>query len=83
MMVYHRHSFNYYVRILGFMRAKVVATICSRVGRWREDRAMLARDQMVELRGNRDRGVWDVHYSGFLEQGWRYLGARSLRPSLH
>ena len=52
-MVYHRHSFNYYVRILGFMRAKVVATILSRVGRWREDRAMLARDQMVELRGNR------------------------------
>ena len=76
MILYHRHSFNYYVRIMGFMRAKVVARILSRMGHWREDREILSTNQMVELRGNRDPGVWDAHYAGFLEQGWRYLSAR-------
>ena len=37
----------------------------------------MSRDQTGELRGNRDRRVWNAHYAGFLEQGWRYLGARS------
>jgi SAM-dependent methyltransferase len=76
-MLYHKHSFNYYVRIMGFMRAKVVLRILSRIGHWREDRTEMSLDQMVELRGNRDRRVWNAHYAGFLEQGWRYLGARS------
>lgn len=76
-MLYHKRSFNYYVRIMGFMRARVVLTILSRIGHWRDDRVKLSLDQPVELRGNRDRRVWNAHYAGFLEQGWRYLGARS------
>lgn len=76
-MLYHKRSFNYYVRIMGLMRAKVVFRILSRIGHWREDREVWSLDQMVRVRGNSSRDVWNAHYAGFLERGWRYLGARS------
>src|SRR5205085_8502598 len=37
-MLYHRHSFNYYARILGYMRARVLLRILRRAGRWAADR---------------------------------------------
>ena len=46
-MLYHRHSFNYYVRILGYMRARVLLKIVSRLGRSKADRNRSAAGQLV------------------------------------
>jgi 2-polyprenyl-3-methyl-5-hydroxy-6-metoxy-1,4-benzoquinol methylase len=74
-MLYHRHSFNYYVRILGYMRARLLLTILSRIGRWRADRrrARADRGRLTGLRGNASGRVWEVHYQNFLREGWGYL----------
>jgi hypothetical protein len=37
-MLYHRHSFNYYDRIMTAMRLRVLLSILNRAGRWRADR---------------------------------------------
>lgn len=76
-MLYHRHSFNYYVRILGYMRARVLLEIARRAGRWNADRrrAMATPDRLVGLRGNAAAGVWEIHYANFLREGWKYLRA--------
>ena len=71
-MLYHKHSFNYHVRIMGYMRSRVFLRILRRLGRWKADRAQLSND-LTGLRGNRDRRVWDVHYHNFLQEGWAYL----------
>ena len=76
LMVYHKHSFNYYVRILGYMRARVIARIFSRLGRLSGDRARL-KSEFKGVRGNEDPSVWQLHYEGFLKTGWRYLTAKS------
>jgi len=75
-MLYHRHSFNYYVRILGYMRARVLLEIGRRGGfrRMNEDHR---RRQMTGLRGNSSPEVWDIHYENFLSSGWAYLKARN------
>ena len=74
-MLYHRHSFNYYVRILGYMRARVLLEILARGGyrRPRQSRARAA--GLIGLRGNTSAKIWDVHYDNFLAEGWRYLDA--------
>lgn len=76
-MLYHRHSFNYYVRILGYMRARVLLKAASRVGRWHSDRRRTgpARDRLIGLRGNASATVWEIHYANFLREGWKYLRA--------
>jgi len=76
LMVYHKHSFNYYVRILGYMRARVLGRILSRVGRFGSDRRYL-KQALRGLRGNQDLSVWQIHYEKFLKFGWRYLGAEA------
>lgn len=74
-MLYHRHSFNYYVRILGYMRARVLFAILSR-GRPRNlTRSPAGSRQILGLRGNTSRKIWDVHYDNFTAEGWRYLKA--------
>jgi 2-polyprenyl-3-methyl-5-hydroxy-6-metoxy-1,4-benzoquinol methylase len=74
-MLYHRHSFNYYVRILGYMRARVLFAILSR-GRFPYvSRNSADARQIIGLRGNTSRKVWDVHYDNFRAEGWRYLKA--------
>jgi len=75
-MLYHKRSFNYYVRIMGFMRARVLLTIASRVRSWRTDRHRIRTAALQGVRGNQDRRVWDIHYDNFLREGWDYL-----RPS--
>lgn len=72
-MLYHKQSFNYYVRIMTYMRLRVLAKILSRAGRWRQDRAALPTGE--DVRGNQDARVWDVHYANFLRDGWVYLRA--------
>src|SRR5260221_465865 len=75
-MLYHKHSFNYYIRILAYMRLRVFLKICSRLGSWKRDREQARSDLMIGLRGNQDRKVWEFHYRNFLMDGWGYLRAR-------
>jgi ubiquinone/menaquinone biosynthesis C-methylase UbiE len=72
-MLYHKHSFNYYVRIMGYMRLRVFFTIFGRAGSWSRDRAQLQTAALTGLRGNQDRHVWEIHYRNFLKDGWPYL----------
>lgn len=76
-MLYHKHSFNYYVRIMGFMRARVLLRVLSRLGRWEADRRRLRAGHIEGVRGNASREVWRLHYENFLERGFDYLRAES------
>jgi len=72
-MIYHKNSFNYYLRIMLYMRARVLLKILSRVGKWSEDREKLNANTIVGLRGNQRPEIWDIHYRNFLKRGWSYL----------
>src|SRR5436190_2324926 len=74
-MLYHKRSFNYYLRIMLYMRVRVLLKILSRFGNWERDRAALKSDRMVGVRGNRSPQIWDLHYRNFLKSGWSYLKA--------
>jgi ubiquinone/menaquinone biosynthesis C-methylase UbiE len=76
-MLYHRHSFNYFVRIMFYMRLRVLLKILFRFGKWKHDRRNANSDQIVGLRGNEDREVWEIHYRNFLRDGWSYLKAEN------
>ncbi len=77
-MLYHRNSFNYHVRILGYMRLRILMRILSRAGHWDADRKKLAATSMVAVRGNQTSRIWEAHYKNFLEQGWGYLAPSRL-----
>jgi ubiquinone/menaquinone biosynthesis C-methylase UbiE len=72
LMLYHKRSINYYVRIMCYMRLRVLLRILSRVRCFTQDRAQL-RDEIKGVCGNHNASVWDVHYENFLLQGWSYL----------
>jgi SAM-dependent methyltransferase len=74
-MLYHKHSFNYYVRIMTYMRLRALGSILLRAGRWRTDRETARFQPLVGLRGNESRKIWEIHYHNFLKNGWRYLRA--------
>jgi len=76
LMVYHKHSFNYYVRILGYMRARVIARILRRASLLSKDRVVL-KDELKGVRGNEGSSIWQVHYENFLKMGWSYLAAKT------
>src|SRR5207253_5671623 len=76
-MLYHKNSFNYYVRIMLYMRARVLLKILSRFGNWSEDRKKLNTGATVGVRGNQRPEVWDIHYQNFLKSGWPYLKAQN------
>ena len=76
-MLYHKHSFNYYVRIMTYMRLRLLLKILLRAGRWKRDRGHLKNDELIGVRGNIDRRLWEIHYRNFLRQGWSYLRARN------
>jgi 2-polyprenyl-3-methyl-5-hydroxy-6-metoxy-1,4-benzoquinol methylase len=69
-MLYHRHSLNYYVRILLYMRLRLLFEI---LRRFRRVRAI----ESAELPGSAAADLWDRHYANFRRQGWRYLSART------
>ncbi len=71
-MLYHKHSFNYYVRIMLYMRLRVLMQILQRRGKHDSDRAQL-RAALSGVRGNQNKSVWQLHYENFLRQGWSYL----------
>ena len=74
-MLYHKRSFNYCIRIMTYMRLRVLCKVLSRIGRWPRDRQQTATDALQGVRGNQDRRVWDIHYGNFLRAGWKYLKA--------
>jgi len=74
-MLYHKHSFNYFVRIMTYMRVRVLLKILSRFRKWEEDRCNIDQEKVVGLRGNQHRKVWEMHYRNFLRRGWSYLRA--------
>jgi hypothetical protein len=57
------------------MRLRLLAYIFTRIGRWNRDRQKILADSIIGVRGNQDRRVWDLHYQGFLKEGWSYLRA--------
>src|SRR5205807_7501218 len=75
-MLYHKRSFNYYVRIMTYMRLRVLVTILTRWSHWKDDRRQLRSGELVGVRGNVDRRVWEIHYKNFLQDGWKYLSAQ-------
>jgi len=72
LMLYHKHSLNYYLRIMGYMRGRVLLKIVSRLGRFSKDRAKL-NHELNGMRGNVGPSGWELHYSNFLRSGWSYL----------
>jgi ubiquinone/menaquinone biosynthesis C-methylase UbiE len=76
-MLYHKTSFNYYFRIMTYMRLRVLLEIARRTGHWNADGEKLRNHPLIGLRGNQDRQVWQVHYSNFLADGWSYLRAKN------
>jgi ubiquinone/menaquinone biosynthesis C-methylase UbiE len=72
-MLYHKHSFNYFIRIMSYMRLRVLFKILLRAGRWKDDRLQAADDSLHGVRGNQARQIWEIHYRNFLRQGWSYL----------
>jgi SAM-dependent methyltransferase len=72
-MLYHRRSFNYHVRILFWMRLKVMLGALRRIRHWRSDCDQLARAELAGVRGNTAREVWEIHYRNFLREGWDYF----------
>jgi ubiquinone/menaquinone biosynthesis C-methylase UbiE len=74
-MLYHKNSFNYFVRIMVYMRARVLLKMLSRFGKWNKDRNDVNADIIVGVRGNQSPKVWDIHYQNFLKRGWSYLKA--------
>src|SRR5579862_7844374 len=51
-MLYHKTSFNYYVRIMTYMRLRVLLCILARTGRWGSDRQRLRATGLTGVRGN-------------------------------
>jgi ubiquinone/menaquinone biosynthesis C-methylase UbiE len=74
-MLYHKNSFNYWVRIMTYMRLRLLARILARIGRWGSDGLKASADSLMGVRGNQDKRVWDLHYQAFLKEGWSYLRA--------
>lgn len=73
-MLYHRHSFNYYARIMFAMRLRLALTILARRGKPIPEPTEA---QLQERRriGNHDRDLYDAHYRAYLRDGWSYLRA--------
>ncbi|MBI4125646.1 MAG: class I SAM-dependent methyltransferase [Deltaproteobacteria bacterium] len=68
LMLYHKNSFNYYVRIMGYMRLRLLLKIL------KGQNGGVAPEN---VRGNQGKAVWDIHRQNFLKEGWRYLKAEN------
>ena len=76
-MLYHKHSFNYYVRIMAYMRCRVLLKALARLGRWRTDREGSRSLPLAGVRGNTEPTIWEIHYRNFLRKGWSYFRAKN------
>ena len=75
LMLYHKNSFNYHVRIMTYMRGRVLLKILCRMHRWGRDRKALGDEKVKGVRGNATSDLWQIHYENFLRKGWSYLKA--------
>lgn len=73
-MLYHKHSFNYYVRILLYMRSRLLLRILKRLGRWEADKKQMDPTQLHQRKGGRNL-TYQLHYWNFLQKGWSYLAS--------
>jgi ubiquinone/menaquinone biosynthesis C-methylase UbiE len=73
-MLYHKNSFNYWIRISGYMRGRALIKVFSQMGSWSKDRANLTQD-VKGVRGNIGQSVWQIHYENFLRNGFSYFKA--------
>ena len=76
LMLYHKSSFNYHIRIMTYMRLRTLAKIVSRIGRWKSDRKILE-NEIKGVRGNEDAAVYQIHYENWLRDGCSYLKAEN------
>ena len=76
-MLYHKRSFNYYIRIMLYMRLKVLLKIASKASRWKRDRQRLVNRPIVGVRGNQNREIYNLHYENFLKSGFAYLTSKN------
>ncbi len=75
-MLYNRHSFNYYARIMLWLRLRALVHCLRSRGSWRNDRATLVGGALA-VRGNDARGALPAHYANFLADGFRYSRSRN------
>jgi SAM-dependent methyltransferase len=71
-MLYHKHSFNYYVRIMGYMRLRLLLTVLKNSVRARRPEAASG-----AIQGNIHKDLWERHYDNFRREGWGYLRAKN------
>lgn len=72
LMLYHKNSFNYYIRIMGFMRLRLLLKIFKEKTIPLKNHAELT-NTIQGIRGNSNNKIWDIHYQNFLKDGWKYL----------
>lgn len=75
-MLYHKNSFNYYVRIMGYMRFRVLLKILSKMFCWKFDRNVTCHTSSQFI-SNSNPQIWDIHYLNFLRYGWSYLKSKN------
>lgn len=75
-MLYHKNSFNYYIRILLFFRLRIILHILFNIFNWKKDR--LKYYERFNIRDWRDKNFYKVHYINFLKYGFSYLKADNI-----
>jgi len=75
LMLYNKHSLNYCLRIMTYMRLRLLITIFFRSTRRKGSIENYRNAPNCHLRDNRDRRIWDTHYQNYVKQGWSYLKA--------
>lgn len=73
-MLYHKHSINYYLRVMLYMRLRILIKIISRLPFFDKDRKRHVQNDKTFV-ANTNKKVWDMHYYNFLDQGFSYLKA--------
>lgn len=79
LMLYHRRSFNYCIRILTYMRLRLLLEILARKIR-RGEIASLDESESLAARGNETPNLWTIHCKNFQRAGWGYLRAANFAP---
>jgi len=72
-MLYHKNSFNYYFRIMGYMRLRVLFKCLSLYKHWDSDREKIIENPMLSLQASNKKQIWNIHYTNFLKEGWKYF----------
>jgi len=74
-MLYNRHSFNYFVRIMLIIRLRALAYCL--IHHRPTGKRNAAEGGNMRVRGSAARAVWAAHYANFLREGYGYFRARN------